>query len=341
MESLSSVGQQPSINEPSRHGLFDGLTWLDEDDDLNLRLTLDDYSTDSKPSRPATTMGPPSLFRRRLSVNKLSLNRPSISLSRPGTKDSSYTEQPPITAHTRRKSRALSLITPRHASKASVTSIDPTAAHYQDPEARHKLRAYLASPQKFDEALEFGFPASNPTILSGDTSREAPSFSHGLFMASSERLKTFLADDRSSIYSVETSIPDPDSPKTPHTPDNQPHGIKPFHLGASNTLPPPPSESCGQGRGASREMTLRMTLTRPDLRSGQEETYGWSKGVAQRQPSRSSHTRSFRLDSPVSTSDGKDATKESMDQIFADIDRELSSSSEGVVKRFWNRVRRG
>lgn len=342
MESSSSVGQQPSINEPSRHGLFDSLTWLDEDDDLDLRLTLDDYSTDSKPCRPATTTGPPSLFRRRLSVNKLSLRRPSISLSRPGTKDSSFTEQPSIPGHTRRKSRALSLITPRHAPPASVTSIDPTAAHYQDPEARHKLRAYLASPQKFDEALEFGFPASNPIILSGDTPGGTGSFSHGLFMASSERLKTFLADDRSSIYSVETSIPDPDSPKTPDTPDNQPHGAKPFHLlGTSNTFPALSSESCGQGRAASREMTLRMTLTRPDLRSGQEETYGWPKGVVQRQPSRSSQSRALRVDTPVSTSDNKDATKESMDQMFADIDRELSSSSEGLVKRFWNRVRRG
>src|SRR5699024_8789531 len=34
-----------------------------------------------------------------------------------------------------------------------------SAQYYQDPEARLKLRVFLASPQKFDEAIEFGFPA--------------------------------------------------------------------------------------------------------------------------------------------------------------------------------------
>ena len=38
-------------------------------------------------------------------------------------------------------------------------SLDINAKHYLDPEARLKLRLYLATPSKFDEALEFGFPA--------------------------------------------------------------------------------------------------------------------------------------------------------------------------------------
>ncbi|GAP90510.1 putative mucin [Rosellinia necatrix] len=334
MESLPATGKQSSVlREPSHDVLLDSLSWLDEDDDLDLRLTLDDYRTEFKPSRPVTTTGPPSLFRRRLSVNKLSLARPSVSSSRPGTKDSSFTDQAPLTAHSRRKSRALSLITPKHGPQASVASIDTAATHYQDPEARHKLRAYLASPQKFDEALEFGFPADNhhATIIPGDAPRRSRSFSRGLFMASSEKLKTFLADDQSSVYSEETSIPDSESPRTPHTPDIQSHSIKPSKI----------SEGYSQGSTASREMTLRMTLTRPDLRSDQGEPYGWPNGLASRKPSGSSHPRPLRVDSPVSVFDDKDATKESMDQIFADIDRELSSSSEGMVRRFWNRVRRG
>ncbi|KAI1419444.1 hypothetical protein F5Y12DRAFT_247315 [Xylaria sp. FL1777] len=345
MGSIPTAGKPSSVfNEPSHHALFDSFSWLDEEDDLDLRLTLDDYHADLKPSRPVTTTGPPSLFRRRrLSVNKLSFGRSSTS-SRPGTKDSSFAEQAPIATHSRRKSRALSLITPKHNPQASLVSIDLAAAHYQDPEARHKLRAYLASPQKFDEALEFGFPANHvyAAAVSGGTPRRSRSFSRGLFMASSEKLKTFLADDSSSIYSEETSIPDSESPRTPHTPETL-HSIKPFPLqGHGSNFRTKFPESHGQGPTASREMTLRMTLTRPDLRSRQEESNGWSNGLASRCSSQPRPPlRPFRVDSPVLDSDNNDATKESMDQIFADIDRELSSSSEGMVKRFWNRVRRG
>jgi len=41
-----------------------------------------------------------------------------------------------------------------------INSTDTDAAYYQDPEARLKLRVYLAFPQKFDEAVEFGFPST-------------------------------------------------------------------------------------------------------------------------------------------------------------------------------------
>ena len=41
-------------------------------------------------------------------------------------------------------------------------SLDAAAAHYLNPEARRQLRLYLATPSKFDEALEFGFPALRP-----------------------------------------------------------------------------------------------------------------------------------------------------------------------------------
>ncbi|KAI1130416.1 hypothetical protein F5Y10DRAFT_235612 [Nemania abortiva] len=347
IESLPNISNRPSVfSDPSHHGLFDSLSWLDEDDDLDLRLTLDNYQVDLKPSRPVTNAGPPSLFRRRLSVNKLSLGRSSVSSSRPGTRGSSFADQSSITAHSRRKSRALSLITSKHRPQTSVSTIDPAAAHYQDPEARHKLRAYLASPQKFDEVLEFGFPANNvqPVIVSGDTPRRSGSFSRGLYMASSDKLKTFLADDQSSINSEETSVPDSESPRTPHTPENQLPGMKLFHLPSNSaTFPSKLSESYGPI--AAREMTMRMTLTRPDLRSRQEEPYGWSNSHAPNRPSRSFRpclqSRPFGVDPPALACDDKDATKQSMDQIFADIDRELSLSSEGRVKRFWNRVRRG
>jgi hypothetical protein len=346
MESLPTTGKQPSVfHEPSHQLLFDGLSWLDADDDLDLRLRLDDdYHVDLKTSKPLTNPSPPPLFLRRLSTNKLSFGRSSVSSSRPTTKDSSFPQQPPVPQphHARRKSRALSLITPKHGPQASITSIDLAAAHYQDPEARHKLRVY-SSPQMFDEALRFGFPSNNahPAILPREVPRRSRSFSRDLFNASSEKLKTFLADDSSSIYSQDSSISDSESPRTPHTPERLPQAIQPFHLpGHGTTLPSKLSEAHAQDPAESREMTLRMTLTRPDLRSCQEELYASRKGVCLRQPSRSSQLAPFRADKSALAPDTKDATKESMDRIFADIDRELGSSTDGVVKRFWNRVRR-
>ncbi|KAI1819205.1 hypothetical protein F4861DRAFT_534647 [Xylaria intraflava] len=351
MDLLSTVAELPSsFHGPSRRSIYDGFSWLDDDDDLDLRLTLDEYNADLKPSRPATTAGPPSLFRRRLSSNKLSFGRSSASPSRPGTQDSPspLTDQaPPLPTHSRRTSRALSLITPKHVLQAYPASIDTTAAHYQDPEARHKLRAYLTSPQKFDEALAFGFPTDNayPTTLSEGMPKRSQSFSRDLYMASSEKLKTFLADDNSSVYSDETSIPDLDSPITPHTPENLPSSIKlfqsPKHV---HTFPSKMFEGDGQSPVASREMTLRMTLTRPDLRSRDEECYGWPTEFVSCKTNHPSQPRSqprpFRVATSISLPENRDATKESIDQIFADIDRELSASSEGMVKRFWNRVRR-
>ncbi|KAI1115207.1 hypothetical protein F5Y14DRAFT_139283 [Nemania sp. NC0429] len=350
LESLPTAGKQPSLfHEPSHHLLFDSFSWLDDNDDLDLRLTLDDdHHVDTQSSRPMTTTRASSMFRRRLSVNKLSLSRSSISSSRPGTKDSFSTQQTPTTTHSRRKSRAFSLMTLKHAPQASIASIDTAAAHYQDPEARHKLRAYLASPQKFDEALKFGFPADNAhsAIISKSALRKSRSFSQDLFMASSEKLKTFLADDHSSVYSQETSIPDSESPRTPHTPEAQPPVTKPFHFSTSGAAFPSKLSECpGQGGVNPREMTLRMTLTRPDLRSRQEDSHAWPNNITPHLPRLPSHSRPqsrlSRLESPVLASANKDATKEGMDQIFADIDRELSSSSEGVVKRLWKRVRRG
>ncbi|KAI1811464.1 hypothetical protein GGS20DRAFT_104433 [Poronia punctata] len=350
MASLQATRSQPSVhNKPSHHALFDGFSWLEASPDLDLRLTLDETRIETKPSRPTTTTGPPpSSFRRRLSTTKVPFGRASISSSRPATRDSSTPRPPPVATHlphathARRKSRALSLITPKH-NKPSVASIDPAAAHYQDPEARHKLRSYLASPQKFDEALQFGFPSNKPrpAELPNGVTRRSRSFSRDLFMASSEKLKTFLADDNSSVHSDGSSVSDGDSPRTPHTPERHLQGVKPFHLPSEATvLPTKVAGGEEAGAVASREMTLRMTLTRPDLRSCQDQPRAWRQGPLPRQASHSSHSRSCRTATPVSPAESKDTTQENMDKIFADIDRELSSSSEGIVKRFWNRVRR-
>ncbi|KAI2466402.1 hypothetical protein F4781DRAFT_355233 [Annulohypoxylon bovei var. microspora] len=346
MESL--VGDNASLK--AHDALYDSFRWLDEDEDLDLRLALDDYHVnlrESVPMPPKDTR-PPS-FRRHLSFSKIPFGRSSISSSRPATKDAA-----PPTAHSaapspvaylppvRRKSRALSLITPKHVTHESISSIDPGAAHYQDPEARLKLRVYLASPQKFDEAIEFGFPSNDPPSAGvyGD-GPSAKDQSRLMFSPDSEKFKTFLSDDRSSTYSEDASLPDPESPRTPNTLDKH---VKPLQLPATDDYSSRPSEGYAQVPASSREMTLRMTLTRPDLRACEDQIYGWQKGPRQySSSSKPAQILALRDDIPTSTTYVRESPKESMDKIFADIDQELgppASADNNVMKRIWNRVRR-
>ena len=98
--------------------------------------------------------------------------------------------------------------------------IDPEAKHYQDPEARMKLRLYLASPQKFDEAIEFGFPATSghTNVTSMDTTRPATDS-----RKISHDVQTFLKDDKVSLLEEapetdDESMGELDSPITPSDP---------------------------------------------------------------------------------------------------------------------------
>ncbi|KAI1373609.1 hypothetical protein F4677DRAFT_212294 [Hypoxylon crocopeplum] len=336
MESLQS--DNASLGAPD--ALYDSFRWLEEDDDLDLRLTLDDYHVKLKESVavPPEIPRPPS-FRRHLSFSKIPFGRTSVSSSRPATKDAvspaanvSFPSPVAYPQAGRRKSRALSLITPKHSAQESVSSIDPGAAHYQDPEARLKLRVYLASPQKFDEAIEFGFPSNDGDLPS------AKGHSRGMLSTDSEKFKTFLSDDQSSTCSEDMSVPDPESPRTPDTLDKH---VKPLQLpGTDDYHASRFPEGYAQVPAASREMTLRMTLTRPDLRACEDQMYGWQK-TSRHHSGRPSQALALRDDIPAYASHGP---KESMDKIFAEIDQELgppSSTDNNVMRRIWNRVRRG
>lgn len=173
---------------------------------------------------------------------------------------------------------------------------DPEAKHYQDPEARMKLRLYLASPQKFDEAIEFGFPSTtgtnNPTTVDPPKEgTESRKISHDL--------QTFLRDDRVSFLedNDENEPPETDDEsmgelESPVTPSDAgaPFRYHPTRLPSSNfssldsaglpSIHPMHSRSKTQDLYAhamtgNREMTLRMTLTRPDLRADEDTLYGW------------------------------------------------------------------
>jgi hypothetical protein len=174
--------------------------------------------------------------------------------------------------------------------------VDPAAAHYKDPDARKKLRQYLASPQKFDEAVEFGFPSQSqsPPVVDPDPFKSSRS-------TSGNDAQNFLKED--TIEFIDR-YDDPDSdeddtgsdgglesPLTPASIDDIFHesrlyGSSIFAGIDSSDLPSLnfnfdqdvcPLVKLPLDPLANREMTLRMTLTRADLRANEEELYGWTR----------------------------------------------------------------
>jgi hypothetical protein len=227
----------------------------------------------------------PSNFRRTMSLTSLPV-RISTS-SAPVT-----TDRPPLTRanaswHQRAHSHSTSGRRSSHAATPPV--FDPEATHYRDPEARKKLRMYLASPQKFDEAVEFGFPSypgqepmphryQLPPITT-----DARNFSRDMHTFLRDETMSFLQDkdddgedDNNGLDSDGDSMADLESPVTPSSTGQSFR----FH-----TRQQPSKNSSLDSNGVplihpiggrfNREMTLRMTLTRPDLRADEDQLYGW------------------------------------------------------------------
>ncbi|OIW35341.1 hypothetical protein CONLIGDRAFT_54148 [Coniochaeta ligniaria NRRL 30616] len=354
---------------------YDTFRWLDEEDDLDLRLFLDDYHANLREHVPEPSKQRRPSFRRHLSISKIPFGRTSVSASRPPTSDAVASPKSPAQSplstssefhfgHQRRKSRALSLITPKHTPQDSIMTIDPSPAHYQDPEARLKLRVYLASPQKFDEAIEFGFPSidvpSGPSAATNE-GRTLSKRQSQHKLSDDTNLRTFLADDddddeddKMSLNSDQPSVEDPDSPQTPHAFDKVP--MKPVRVASDPPLTQAfkPSEAgYTQVPAFSREMTLRMTLTRPDLRAHEEQIYGWQKAAPQtgrKSPQtgrmspqmgrKSPQLAQVRAESTANADDFADGMrKESIERIFAGIDA-TNNTDQNVMRRLWNRVRR-
>lgn len=347
---------------------YESFLWLNESNDLDLRLDFGNFSPSSEsndktpvPESEPFSRRPSNNTRRRISVGKFS--RPSVSLSRPSTKDANVAVSTPSSQHTftsnqpqskpnghgRRMSRALSLASIKHPQthhnpqqqhlRQVSTPIDVAATHYQDQGARKTLRQYVATPAKFDEALEYGFPTlgeveSNKTATVEDgqqDKKELPS------------LPGFPGDDSST----HSTVSDPDSPKTPPTI----HQDLPSPTGTSHHLHSP---------SQSREMTLRMTLTRPDLRGAHDDDmYSWQQPkqrptststslATPRTPTTATAFRKVshgRVQSQVPTLGGEPDLdiKESMEKRFEALDQEMlheDTPDNGVVKRFWKRVLR-
>ncbi|KAG6016263.1 hypothetical protein E4U43_003980 [Claviceps pusilla] len=341
----------------STEAMFESLSWLERSEDLDLRLALDGQHFDlgdQHASAPTKQRGPS--FRRRLSISKLPFgNRMPVTVNGPPSKDASArnsvaaSPQPsapgsPVQSHARRRSRALSLLTSNRQPISApapdpLTFVDPAAAHYQDPDARMKLRVYLASAHKFDEAIEFGFPSIEDVQDKAYAKGHKRAASQQESGSALDKRLPRTPDDGSSIYSDddddddhdddgEASSTEPDSPRTPLTME------KPLLLKATKENH---DEECHMSTTTSREMTLRMTLTRPDLRANEEQIYGWQKMSSGR------HKSSQTKDEPhLAVSLLRDGhSKESIERQFAALDQEgLFANDDGVMKRFWNRVRR-
>jgi hypothetical protein len=145
---------------------------------------------------------------------------------------------------------------------------------------------FLGSAQKFDEAVEFGFPSTAgghaPTAryTLPPIATDARNFSRDMH--------TFLRDDRVSFLEQDDddaksdsgeSATDVDSPVTPSSTGMSfrchSRHVSPSAFSSLDSTGFSPMHSMA-GR-SNREMTLRMTLTRPDLRADEEQLYGWKE----------------------------------------------------------------
>ncbi|KAJ5489552.1 hypothetical protein N7539_004442 [Penicillium diatomitis] len=280
---------------------YESFRWLNEEADLD--LALDEYHAHvADAAAKSKTRRRPS-FRRSLSFSTHALKQHRTSPSMP--------------------SRSRHLASFQHAVKPATTTIDPAAQYYQDPDARLKLRVYLASPQKFDEAIEFGFPSGEQEKEVAVPKDDGPDLEFGSGPPSSPTVfgdgtGTFFEDDDGTVVgSPSGSIEEPSISRVPsHVRDTaRPSTDTPSLLQCRQSFLPN-STSFPRRLPGNREMTLKMTLTRPDLRT---ESPTPSTGRASEDP-----LRLADLPPPDRT------------QMIWDQDEE----DHGVVRKMWRRLRR-
>ncbi|KAJ5667565.1 hypothetical protein N7507_003429 [Penicillium longicatenatum] len=304
-------------NESSKmdETIYDSFRWLDGDGDLD--LSLDEYHAHIADA--ATHQGKawrrPS-FRRSLSFSTHTALKPRQSTSVPPRSIPPSQSLPPFAPSGNRNpsSRPASRHqSSQHAPKSSTSSIDPSAQYYQDPDARLKLRVYLASPQKFDEAIEFGFPSldHNKENMSPEPPSPVP------VSIKSECAGTFFEeDDGTMVGSPGGSVREAHAPSIASHPRESPRpSIDTPSLLQRRQSSLPGSKLGPQRLPGNREMTLKMTLTRPDLRTESPT------------PSQSPQEDPLQL-AALPPADRNQ-------HIWEDLD-----DNEGMVKKMWRRLRR-
>ncbi|EED15938.1 hypothetical protein TSTA_010550 [Talaromyces stipitatus ATCC 10500] len=350
IETTDTVADPNDSGIEMEESILDSFRWLDEDEELDLSLdSYHKYVADTALSSQHVQQSPRRMpsFRRTLSLAK---NRNSIFMGSSGrglsSSQSSTLHFSAAGSGAHNNNNRTDNYHGRHAPHRSTSSIDPAAQYYQDPEARLKLRVYLASPQKFDEAIEFGFPSldkensdtNNPRRHNNN--RDSKRISQISASTHGTHGWTFLDDDTSidlslfdltdpppqtqqskksrrshdkttlspNIRELTTSHSRSSSTIDPHL-HRRPHPLKPIE-GNVNGNPRPATG------GHRREMTLKMTLTRPDLRTASDiGPYGHD-----------------RHDDPLRLAELPPADESC--NIWDDIPEE-----KGVVKKMWRKLR--
>ncbi|KAJ5622788.1 hypothetical protein N7490_011393 [Penicillium lividum] len=294
--------------------IYDSFRWLDGDGDLD--LSLDEYHAHIADA--ATSQGKawrrPS-FRRSLSFSAHSSLKPRQPTSIPRSIPPSQSLPPfaPLANRNSSSRPASRHQSSQHAPHSSTSSIDPSAQYYQDPDARLKLRVYLASPQKFDEAIEFGFPSLDHN--KENMSPEPPS--PNSVPVTPEWAGTFFEeDDGTMVGSPSGSVVESHPPSIVSYSRETPRASvdTPSLLQRRQSFLPG-SKLGPQRLPGNREMTLKMTLTRPDLRTESPS------------PSQSSQEDPLQL-AALPPADRNQHLWEDMDD------------NEGMVKKMWRRLRR-
>lgn len=301
--SISSVSSQSTFEAErpadSAVDMDDSMIWFDDDNDFDLssKLELDDYheyiNKAASESGAKSSRRQPS-YRRALSLTSLPFGSKSTFKAKPPHS----TIQPPLATTPLpqipyQQARSRTFRERSHGVHGSISALEPSTQHYQDPKARLKLRIYLASPDKFDEAIEFGFPSMEDTE---DQPLSRPVLTRNYKTASCQ---TFLHDDNPSLFDALDASDDDDAESTTSLPERDASytPMDQFFTGAtllSPSIPPSSgsssamvskpivrhhtSEPFAQLLAGSREMTLRMTLTRPDLRADEKALYASTTG---------------------------------------------------------------
>ncbi|KAF1941599.1 hypothetical protein EJ02DRAFT_454984 [Clathrospora elynae] len=261
-------------------------TEKEKEDDRISRLYLEMMSTPvfSTKERPTVDM------RRTMSL--------TAHPNRPPTSPAMFISDPPIFTFgpnpRHRRAHSSSLSGRRSFHTPTTPIFDSEATHYQDPEARKKLRMYLASPQKFDEAIEFGFPstaandAATPHFQLPQIDSHARKFSRDMHTFLRDGQLSFFEDNITENQGLESdadSLADMESPTTPSSTGLSfrlhSRQLSPRKFSVESPAPSPVHSANGQ---LNREMTLRMTLTRPDLRADEDQLYGWQGSSASPKP---------------------------------------------------------
>lgn len=154
----------------------------------------------------------------------------------------------------------------------------PPVHYYQDPEARDLLKTYLASPAKWDEVLDLGFPSDLQASPEDYPQRVVTK--RARVHNSSNDAQLFLRDGSFSFLS-DPEESDEDSNTEEDISSSSPtfsssgsaSGSVATHSGRPASINFKPW-GMGFGWPGERQMTLRITLTRPELRASDQEIYG-------------------------------------------------------------------